>query len=704
MSNTRRTLLKVLGSAGVAGVLPSVGAAVEDQAVLDDGFDRDGGRQEALITVATRAQLAGLASLDVELHTFDVLPVAYGRLTPAELEAVAALPGVRRVVPNRPVEFYNDDARDVTGVSEVVEEFEYRGEGVHAVVVDSGLDGTHPDFEGRIRHNYQFTDPLSPDANWVDVGRANTDDLGHGTHVAGSVGGDGTQSDGEFAGMAPAVELTVYSISSGILQVVAAYDHMLTELEDPAVVTNSYGIATGDDFDPNHPVNRATWAAVQAGTLPVFAAGNAGPDANTLNDWAKAPYVLTASAIDDAGNPADFSSRGRTLGQGLVDGANYARATALENVAALFDPTLLDVVESSSYSDTGIAPPTSSPAGGIAYLADAFTVTEADGADGHVVDLTLTWSPSSGDGTIEPTELELELEDSDGNTVARTSRKAINSVDVRDDAERRLVAAVPPGDYQPIVNPRRGGAEWQIEGEVLAVETDRVPTGLYRPSVAAPGVLVNSTQSPTQPLQTGPTISEGDVQTQVEQNENPYYSHLSGTSMSCPIVAGVCALVVQAHRDARDDDPDALDVIGYVEDTADLDESKGQTVVNAGRGVVDAFGAVEAALDVDEAVTIEPIEDRTVEGGDTVEFEVRAEPAEGVTLSASNVPEGATFTDHGDGTGTFRWKTEPQDNADSPYVVTFAATDGETSDSEDVEIAVEPPRGNPEQGAAVGTR
>jgi serine protease AprX len=695
MSSSRRTLLKLLASTGAAaGVLPALGAA-DDRPTVADGFDADGGRQEALVVVESRSQLAQLERLSLDLYTFDVLPVVYGRLTPEEIDAVADLSGVRRVVPNHDVEFHNDDAREVTGVAAVREAYGYTGEDIHAVVIDSGLDGSHPDFQGRIRHNYQFSDPLSPSPTWVDAGPANTDDVGHGTHVAGSVAGDGARSDGQYAGMAPDAELTVYSISSGILQAVAAYDHVVANHPDGSVASNSYGLATGDDFDPNHPLNVATWAAFRSGLLPVFSAGNNGDGTNTLNDYAKAPYVVNASAIDDQGSVPSFSSRGREPGQGVVDGANYDRATALSNLRTLLDPSGPAVVDAADYSDSGVVPPTSSPAGGVRHGAQDLTVADVDGADGHVVDLTLTWSPSTGEETAEAAEIELQLEDGDGNTVARTSRKAVNSVDVREDTERRLVAAVEPGDYVLWINPRRGGAEWQIEGTVKAVETDRVPTGLYRPTVAAPGVLVNSTQSPYQPLQTGPTVTGGDPNTQIEQSDEPFYSHLSGTSMSGPVVTGICALVQAAHRDVHGELPDPLTVIQYLEETADLDAAQGQTVVNAGRGVVDAKGAVEAARDVDEPVTIEPIADRSVEAGETVRFDVVARPGDGVTLSADGVPAGATFDDFGDGHGTFIWETEPGDNAHSPYVVTITATDGDTTDSEAVEITVEPPRGNP---------
>jgi len=69
-------------------------------------------------------------------------------------------------------------------------------------------------------------------------------------------------------------------------------------------------------------------------------------------------------------------------------------------------------------------------------------------------------------------------------------------------------------------------------------------------------------------------------------------------------------------------------------------------------------------------------------------FTVSATDADGdtLTLSAATLPNGASFTDNGDGTGYFSWT--PNFNQAGSYTVLFSVTDGLLSDDENVVITV----------------
>ncbi|MEJ2515710.1 MAG: putative Ig domain-containing protein [Gammaproteobacteria bacterium] len=108
-----------------------------------------------------------------------------------------------------------------------------------------------------------------------------------------------------------------------------------------------------------------------------------------------------------------------------------------------------------------------------------------------------------------------------------------------------------------------------------------------------------------------------------------------------------------------------------------------------------------------------PIGNRSVTVGATLTFSVSASDSDGpapLTLSTSALPAGATFTDNGGGSGSFSWTPQAGTEDNSPYSITFTATDGDSaSDSETVLITVNPdgtaldcgPNGTPIQGAAV---
>ncbi|HOP06244.1 MAG TPA: Ig-like domain-containing protein [candidate division Zixibacteria bacterium] len=92
--------------------------------------------------------------------------------------------------------------------------------------------------------------------------------------------------------------------------------------------------------------------------------------------------------------------------------------------------------------------------------------------------------------------------------------------------------------------------------------------------------------------------------------------------------------------------------------------------------------------DVNQAPVLAAIGARSTDEGVNLNFTVSASDADGTTptLSATNLPTGASFTDNGDGTGTFDWT--PTFTDAGPYSVTFTASDGSLTDDEIVAITV----------------
>ncbi|WP_137288907.1 S8 family peptidase [Natronorubrum halophilum] len=370
---TRRTVLKGVGT-GVTGsvALSGTSAALDLGSVLDeltavgdtlvdDALDLTSeALQEVLVVFETNQDVVRLETLGVETAIgFDVLPIGYAELPGPLIETVAGWDGVRYVSSNYELEYHNDDAREDTNAGTVQAgsglEAPYTGENAHVAVIDSGIDGGHSDLEANLEANYQYVgipEVQSEPLWWQDVGSIDTDGSGHGTHCSGSVGGTGEESDGEYTGMAPDADLTVYSAGVGgllIVYIVSAYDDLLRRQRegdhDVHVVSNSYGPTEDDQpFVPDDPVNVATWHAHEEGILPAFSAGNDGPETGTLNQYAKAPHVLGVAATDGEGAVAEFSSRGR-LQDGSYDADNYDRRIAYENLTEFHEGGSEDEVD-----------------------------------------------------------------------------------------------------------------------------------------------------------------------------------------------------------------------------------------------------------------------------------------------------------------------------------------------------------------------
>ena len=120
-------------------------------------------------------------------------------------------------------------------------------------------------------------------------------------------------------GMAPDAKLRVYSANVGPsllnTQILAAYDDMTYKKEQGysrvIAVNNSWGGGGGSNYNPNDPQSIAFKRAYDAGILSVFAAGNSGPEHNTLGAQCVSPWVACVAASTKPDQVVAFSSKGR---------------------------------------------------------------------------------------------------------------------------------------------------------------------------------------------------------------------------------------------------------------------------------------------------------------------------------------------------------------------------------------------------------
>jgi serine protease AprX len=308
---------------------------------------------QAIVAFETGTSQTAIKSLLTEAGIqegiiMESLPIAGILVSKVQLEKIKEIHGVQSVYFNAPLTYDNEDSTDLTGVDQVREDHTFQknngglpvsGKGIGVVINDSGVDGTHKDHEfGKNlvqnvagQTNLHAIHDLLP-VQYIEDIPATDNNSGHGTHVAGIVGGTGAMSGGKYEGVAPGASLIGYGSGAGlaILDTVGAFDYALTHQAQYGirVITNSWG-DTGDigtPFDPDHPVNIATKALFDRNIVTVFSAGNSGPDENTITgNYKKAPWVITVGAGTKDGMLADFSSRGKrdTGGTTIVDGAEF---------------------------------------------------------------------------------------------------------------------------------------------------------------------------------------------------------------------------------------------------------------------------------------------------------------------------------------------------------------------------------------------
>ena len=614
----RRTFIKGAGVAAGTALAPGTATAA-----VDHRLDTDGGHQEVIVVFADGADPEVLDAYDLRdgYYAFDVLPFAYTRATGDQIGTIAAREDVRYLEKNRRLDLHNDDGRQLTGAERVHEDLGVTGDGVHAVVIDTGLT-QHPDLTDHVEHNYHWVDPLSTDEDqvWVDATRAaDTDDIGHGSHVAGSLAGDGQMSDGRYAGTAPDAAITGYATNSGlyVVMLAAAIADVIRKQRDGdidvQIINNSFGLSNDGDFNPASAVHISYWEAFTEGIVPVFAAGNSGPDHGTLNYLGKQPYSLCVAATHtgDEGppkRPTEFSSRGRPpvadTEEPYTDdydysiyeeneGPNYDRRAALRNVKQFYDSGQAEAAEvdadyRTSFSTT-IGTTVSDPTALVDVLGVDRTLVGGESAyvewespDGAgFLDATLTLTPDRQSVFVAVYEGSAE----NGVLVARDG----GIIPVEDALEIR--APIEPNQTYTFEFTGYNNVRTRVDAELTARESvprPQGPFGTYRCDVGAPGNAITSTNTPKEAFG---AISEA-------SDADPWYADLSGTSMSCPLTAGVVALVFEAYCNEADRYPKPVDVINIVEASAEGGtdaERPEHTEANMGAGFVDARAAVELA-------------------------------------------------------------------------------------------------------------
>jgi serine protease AprX len=184
----------------------------------------------------------------------------------------------------------------------------YYGSGVGVAIVDTGIC-LHKDFTEGGNRVIAFKD-------FVNGRKEPYDDNGHGTHVAGIIGGNGYSSKGKYMGVAPACNFIVIKVldhrgDGNISDVLAGLQWIIDNKRkyNIRVVNISVGTSAKDTLDENSLLVQGVNTVWDSGIIVVVAAGNNGPSPMSISTPGISRKVITVGSSDDSASVEVFGSK-----------------------------------------------------------------------------------------------------------------------------------------------------------------------------------------------------------------------------------------------------------------------------------------------------------------------------------------------------------------------------------------------------------
>ncbi|KAK7266293.1 hypothetical protein RIF29_18936 [Crotalaria pallida] len=457
------------------------------------------------------------------------------KLTDQEAQNLARMEGVVSVFESKTMELHTTRSWDFLGFQETTtqETTSPIESDIIIGVIDSGIWPESDSFNDKGfgpppkkwkgtcagGNNFTCNNKIIGARYYGDKNDSARDDIGHGSHTASTAAGNKVK-DVSFYGIAkgiarggvPSARIAVYKpckVGCNIANVLAAFDDAIADGVD--LITASLGASTAFDFFED-PIAIGSFHAMEKGILAIQSAGNSGPRKGLITSVA--PWLLSVAASSTDRKIIDKISLGNgvTLTGKSVNAftSNGTKIPLVSGARASADPNCLDAIICTPFcldqkQIKGKVVLCSSPGGlETGYQFGAFgAIVEyavhyslvvpfpALALDSKAYNLALSYANSSNSPHVEILRSET-IKDIDAPLVVEFSSRGPNS----------------------------------IVGEIM------------KPDVSAPGVDILAAFSPT----AAPSDIRGD-------KRSVKYNILSGTSMSCPHVAGIAAYVKSFHPD-----------------------------------------------------------------------------------------------------------------------------------------------------------
>ena len=305
-----------IGLAACSDQAPTPVAPVQVSQARQGGSDREvvPGRyivvfDDAVSDVSARARalVAAHGGSLVFTYTAALKGFAVSGLADAAAAAIGAAPGVRYVEQDQVMRVIAEQTGATWGIDRVDQRnlplsttyvYNATGDGVHAYIIDTGIRRTHSEFTGRMGNG----------RDEVTQGGTAEDCNGHGTHVAGTVGGT-TYGVAKSVTLHPVrvLDCAGSGTNSGVI---AGVDWVTGQKNANSTLPMTANMSLGGGF--SQALNDAVTRSTNAGVVYAVAAGN---DYGNACDGSPAstPSAMTIGATDMNDVEAGFSDRGSCL-------------------------------------------------------------------------------------------------------------------------------------------------------------------------------------------------------------------------------------------------------------------------------------------------------------------------------------------------------------------------------------------------------
>ncbi|HAX73642.1 MAG TPA: hypothetical protein DCY20_08960, partial [Firmicutes bacterium] len=462
------------------------------------------------------------------------------------------------------------------------------GEGIKVGVLDTGIDYNHPDLAAAYK-GYRAEDG---DANSVNIdsvlgwdfidndadpmettyedwkvsdydetsSSGSTYYTSHGTHVSGTIAGQGDNSDTSqnVLGVAPDVELYGYRVlgpygSGATSGIIAAIEKSVVDGMD--VINLSLGGSSSSPFDPLvDAVNNATLA----GVVTVISNGNSGPNQYTVGSPGVAPLPIAvgASTVDltydrysvksEESEELDLTSN--LMGINLVKSINEYTEEAYELV----------------YCELGYA--------------NDFEDKDLTGKVAVIDRGTITFVEKIANAEAAGAAFVIIINNVDGEMPYLGEFSGLNTLSLSLEDGTKLKSYM--SEHETATFSVSYKDSYLVKGDYLAEFSSAGPVGVtneIRPDVVAPGSQVYSTVP-------------GYINDHESNNYSYAYGRMSGTSMAAPHVTGVAALILQANKDYTPEQVKAA-IMNTAEEIKQ-ENGDNYSVHQVGAGRINAYNAV----------------------------------------------------------------------------------------------------------------